>query len=300
MLHKGARTTGGNLSEEYRTQIDGVLDNFLEVIDLICKKRQFRLAVVRSRLPCSIVILLDSENFFLIGKNQDGMPSSIYIDFTQQVIPINQVVDIAHWDFAFEDPFIIKFPRILLKKDSPQFNPILDAIALSHIESEFQRMMKMTSLIPINPVFGPASYTVNENFVFILMPFDEELTKIYNEIIRPSVESQGFVCRRADDFKTNKIIIQDIWKAICESRFIIADLTDANPNVMYELGIAHTVGKETILINQIDRHKSIGFPFDITHIRRIEYENSAAGGKKLEIDLIATIQSLISPKSISK
>ena len=40
------------------------------------------------------------------------------------------------------------------------------------------------------------------------------------------------VCRRADDYKTSGAIIQDIWKAICKARIIIANLTNLNPNVM--------------------------------------------------------------------
>lgn len=70
-------------------------------------------------------------------------------------------------------------------------------------------------------------------------------------------------------------------------------------NMMYELGIAHTVGKETILIYQRGRGKDPKFPFDLSHIRRIEYEDSASGGKKLEIDLSATLESILKPAAIS-
>ena len=157
----------------------------------------------------------------------------------------------------------------------------------------------MTSLIQISPLFGPASYSVDERLAFVLMPFAEDLTRIYTSIIKPAVEATGLVCRRADDFKTNKAIIQDIWKAICESRVVIADLTNLNPNVMYELGIAHTVGKETILIYQRGGEKDLTFPFDLAHIRRIEYEDSATGGKKLESDLSNTLNSILKPTAVS-
>lgn len=160
-------------------------------------------------------------------------------------------------------------------------------------------MIKMTSLIQINPLFGSASYSIDERLVFVLMPFIDKLTRIYNSILKPTVEAKGLVCRRADDFKTNKAIIQDIWKAICEARIVIADLTDLNPNVMYELGITHTVGKETILIYQLSKGKDVKFPFDLAHIRRIEYEDSATGGKKLEVDLSETLESILKPVIVS-
>ena len=103
------------------------------------------------------------------------------------------------------------------------------------------------------------------------MPFTADLTKIYQTFIKPTVERPEFnlVCRRADDVKSNRAIIQDIWKSLCEARLVIAVLSGLNPNVMYELGVAHTLGKETILIYQ--RGEDIKFPFDLAHIRRIEY-----------------------------
>ena len=90
--------------------------------------------------------------------------------------------------------------------------------------------------------------------------------------------------------------MQDIWKSICEARVVIADLTNLNPNVMYELGIAHTVGKETILIYQKPTEK-IKFPFDLSHIRRIEYVNDAVGGQKLVQDLKDTLKNVLDPNS---
>ncbi len=133
------------------------------------------------------------------------------------------------------------------------------------------------------------------------MPFKDGLTEIYNSVIKPTVENKntGLICRRADDFKTNKAIIQDIWKAICEARVIIADLTGLNANVMYELGVAHTIGKETILIYQLAEGDEPKFPFDLSHIRRIEYQNSVAGGAKLRKDLEDTLDFILKPDVIS-
>lgn len=127
------------------------------------------------------------------------------------------------------------------------------------------------------------------------MPFTESLTDIYQSFVKPTVELPdfGLVCRRADDIKSNRAIIQDIWKSICEARLIIADLTGLNANVMYELGIAHTLGKETVLIYQ--RGHDIRFPFDLAHIRRIEYDNTAIGGRTLEQELRATLSGILSP-----
>jgi hypothetical protein len=152
------------------------------------------------------------------------------------------------------------------------------------------------NIVQFNPIFGPASYTVDPRLVFVLMPFKDNLTKIYQTIIKPSVEALEFelVCKRADEIPSNRAIVQDIWKSICEARLILADLTGLNPNVMYELGIAHTIGKETILIYQ--QGDEIKFPFDLAHIRRIEYEDNAIGGRKLEQELRATLSHVLAPQ----
>jgi hypothetical protein len=207
-------------------------------------------------------------------------------------------LEITKEESGFTEPFFITFPAFLLEQKKETRQAQLEAIALTHIDSELQRVLKSTNLVQINPIFGPASFSENEHLVFILMPFKDELTEVYNTIIKPAVESMGLVCHRADDYKTNKAIIQDIWKAICEAKIVIADLTNLNPNVMYELEIAHTVGKETIMITQRG-DKEFKFPFDISHIRRIEYENTASGGKKLESDLKETIKSILQPTIVS-
>jgi hypothetical protein len=170
------------------------------------------------------------------------------------------------------------------------------AVARSHVQAEVQRADYQMNIIQINPIFGPASYAIDPRLAFVLMPFTNDLTEIYQTFIKPTIEAKdfGLICRRADDIKSNKAIIQDVWKSLCEARLVIADLSGLNPNVMYELGIAHTLGKETVLIYQ--RGKEITFPFDLVHIRRIEYDNNATGGKKLEEELKATLANILNPK----
>lgn len=68
-------------------------------------------------------------------------------------------------------------------------------------------------------------------------------------------------------------------------------MTGLNANVMYELGIAHNLEKETIIIYQ--RGEYIKFPFDLAHIRRIEYEDSAIGGTVLVKELESTLASVL-------
>jgi hypothetical protein len=84
-----------------------------------------------------------------------------------------------------------------------------------------------------------------------------------------SVESNIVECQGLTpliSFSTGEAM-EDVWRRLNESAFIIADLTGRNPNVFYELGIAHTLGKPVILLSQcID-----DVPFDVRHNRVILY-----------------------------
>jgi hypothetical protein len=245
-----------------------------------------------------MVIVLDKKLLHIGAQKTLGLPTISYLDLRAKEFSSQNIYHSLKWDFGFDNPFVISFPSILLDQQPYERKAALTQIAREYVKSEVQRVKKEMNIIQINPIFGPASYEIDPRLAFVLMPFRDDLTKIYQTLIKPTIEENdfGLVCRRADDIKSNRTIMQDIWKAICEARLILADVTDLNPNVMYELGIAHTLGKETIIIYQKD--EKIKFPFDLAHIRRIEYENSPVGGTTLMNDLKETIENILNPNSI--
>jgi hypothetical protein len=109
--------------------------------------------------------------------------------------------------------------------------------------------------------------------VFVLMPFSEALNPIYEDHIKAISVELGLKVMRADDVFAAGPIIDDIWSLIYSSKIIIADCTGRNPNVFYEIGIAHTIGSKVILISQ-DRED---IPFDLRHIRCIIYQYNPRG-----------------------
>jgi len=126
----------------------------------------------------------------------------------------------------------------------------------------------------IHPVsfFEEGKYKINPKLCFIIMPFGERWSDRIYKHIKEIVEEHEFVCKRADEFY-GRVVLTDIWKAINEAAFIIADLTALNPNVYYELGIAHTLGKELIPIAQ-DETK---IPFDAQPFRILFYQDNTDG-----------------------
>lgn len=96
-------------------------------------------------------------------------------------------------------------------------------------------------------------------------------------------------CDRADNIWEHEAVIQDIVALICRARIIICDCTGRNPNVFYEAGIAHSLGKNVILIAQ----SKSDIPFDLGHLRYLPYLNNNEGRVALTAGLKSRMRTLI-------
>lgn len=110
--------------------------------------------------------------------------------------------------------------------------------------------------------------SIEKNKCFMIMQFSDDLDMIYG-YIKEELSKEGYLCNRADDVSGSPLLINKILKEMLSSRFIIADLTHNNPNVFYELGIAHSF-KDPSNIILIKQHGD-KCPFDISHLTYIEY-----------------------------
>jgi len=131
---------------------------------------------------------------------------------------------------------------------------------------------------------------IESSLVSAMMPFHPSFDPVY-ATLRASAETAGLRCRRADDIWENPAVIQDVVSLIDRSSVVICDCTDRNPNVFYEIGIAHALGREVVLITQA----KADIPFDLRHLRFIEYLNNGEGlaalRARLEPRLIELAQS---------
>lgn len=145
------------------------------------------------------------------------------------------------------------------------------------------------------PTFGPPATPPVKADVFVLMPFTDDMQPVYEDHIRGVVTRLGLTVARADNFFTADSIMSDIWNAINACQIIIADCTGRNPNVFYEIGVAHTLGKPVVLIAQ----STDDIPFDVRHLRTIVYEFKPRGMDKLEETLETTLNhELRTPRSL--
>ncbi len=120
---------------------------------------------------------------------------------------------------------------------------------------------------------GPFGTSSDSLRAIVVMGFDERLTHIYQRVIKPTLEGHGFNCLRGDEIQRSGWIIDQIKEAIAASDLVFCDLTFENPNVFYEVAIAHMMEKTTLMISQ---HPAT-IPFDVRHWRVIPYEDSKLG-----------------------
>jgi len=161
---------------------------------------------------------------------------------------------------------------------------------INQIDTSQKEREAIQGALLAKPIFGlPSEEGHYQCDAFMIMPFSGQFQSIYEDYIKPVVESFSLSIMRGDDFFTNRNVIEDIWSALARSRFIIADCTGRNANVFYELGIAHTIGKPTILLAQTLED----LPFDIQGRRAILYEDRSGGLKLLQHKLKEAVKAVL-------
>ncbi len=125
---------------------------------------------------------------------------------------------------------------------------------------------------------------------FVIMPFGGWFDIYYRDIFFKAIKDSGLDAKRADDLYRSSPIINDIWELTKNATVILADLTGKNPNVFYELGLAHAIKKPAILVTEtID-----DVPFDLRALRVIEYDkNESDWGDKLKVKITYSIRETI-------
>lgn len=111
-----------------------------------------------------------------------------------------------------------------------------------------------------------------------------DLKSKYDDLIKEAIlkARPNLEVIRADDVSVPGTITTDIITRLMHSDYVVADVTYPNPNVFYELGLRHACKSGTIIIKDKAGPK---VPFDIAHLRYVEYENTTAGLKALASQL---------------
>ncbi len=135
------------------------------------------------------------------------------------------------------------------------------------------------------------------NSCFVVMPFSSLFQIEYEKIIQPALTELNIQCIRGDEIYTKQRIVDDIWNSIKKCRFVLAELTDKNPNVLYEIGLAHAIGKPVIIITR----NSEDVPFDLKALRYLFYDvNDPFWGENLKTGIQNLAKKVIENPNIEK
>ena len=152
-----------------------------------------------------------------------------------------------------------------------------------------QRKIPEARKIPPAILGLPINHSQFKCDIFMVMPFREHLNPVYQDHITKIASDLNLDIKRGDDPFSHHDIITEIWSLINNSQLVIADCTGKNPNVFYEMGLAHAIGKPVIPITQNEED----IPFDIRQRRYIKYEYTPRGMQEFEERLKRAIQSIL-------
>lgn len=146
---------------------------------------------------------------------------------------------------------------------------------------------------------------------FVMQPFDNNgpYDQRYESVFEPAIAAASLKPYRVDNDPSVIIPINEIEKGIRNSTICFAEISTDNPNVWYELGYAHAVGRKVIMVCSDERKTK--YPFDVQHYNIIKYEVKPSQGydilkdnitKRLKsvINTIENIQENVSIKNVDE
>ena len=205
--------------------------------------------------------------------------------FDDSFPPISwEQVQALEWDLGIED-FELNRTHWALKDVE-----LLD-ILLENGQLPEDRLLELPPEGPLRRYMQPARASIevaptafripeepkDPRLVSVMMPFDAALDPVY-AIIGKVCSELDLKCCRADDIFDHSEVIQDVFSLIYRSAVVICDFSGSNPNVYYEAGIAHTLGRPVVPLTQAQEHVT----FDLRHHRFIQYLNNTEGLQALK------------------
>ena len=205
--------------------------------------------------------------------------SEVYKHYRGENLP-----DAQFFDNALEDTFSV--PKEKLSEFKDIFSSSLRTASLLEEHDGRVRVLDSASSIEsteesteyIERLSSGVSVKAGDS-CFVMMPFTSPIGDCYTSVCKPAIEKANLTPVRADNeiFGAGKIMDQ-VWSGINAAKVLVAELTTKNPNVFYELGIAHALEKPVVLVSSNEDD----VPFDLKHIRVIYYDkNDPFWGQKL-------------------
>lgn len=235
--------------------------------------------------PIYLLVANTNDSVWVMYTNENAVRGStqwFYLDLSEyndRDVTFQDIARIAMRDVGLSKWSAIRFTLALLdEQDDKKMREALVSAGRALFTQDLQEHERTMRLVRISPIFSGRNFAMEPDLCFVLMPLSQEFQPVYDDHIKTVAESLGLHCLRADSIFDNRAIIEDIWASINKARVVIADLSGKNPNVFYETGIAHTVGKEVVIITQ----NIEDVPFDLRHLRHIQYQITPRGMRAFE------------------
>jgi len=130
-----------------------------------------------------------------------------------------------------------------------------------------------------------------KSYIFVAMPFSAEFEDVYYMAMGPAAESVNTVCRRVDYESFVGDVMEEVKRLIKGSVAVIVDVSRSNPNVLFEAGLAHAMGRKTIQICSTSPKK---LPFDIRNLKTVPYRQGQV--HRLKDELTRELKSVLGKK----
>ena len=283
-----------DVDEETQKDIHKLIDDFGIILEDEAQSRGISIFNFPLYKPFNLMAGITETHVLVIMSPIVGTPEQRWLDFqSKPSIPtIEQLIEATRHQLGWNPIANLQLPKTLLKQDISVTTTMLLPIAQKWIEQLVEHAEREARIVRVNPIFQRRDFLLEDDLCFVLMPFAEPFNRLYLEHIKPTLEGLNLRVMRADDLFTPTPIIEDIWECINKARFIVADVTGRNPNVFYELGIAHTVGKDAIILTQ----NKDDIPFDVSHMRYFEYIDNSEGWKRLQWKLKSAAEAILDVK----
>lgn len=148
-----------------------------------------------------------------------------------------------------------------LEQGDPTVGVVTTSELIAFVEELIDREPKFSFLGGSKPIKRPSpSRRSKQKVIFVAMPFAARFEDTFFLGIAEAAAQRGLACVRLDQEVFDDLIIDRIHKEIERADGVIADLTEGNPNVLYELGYAHALKKPTIHLSAMMPEQ---LPFDV-------------------------------------
>jgi hypothetical protein len=130
-------------------------------------------------------------------------------------------------------------------------------------------------------VYRMLDWIARRRRAFVVMPFDDGHDRLYDEVLRPALAANKWDAVRGDEVFQAADVVDVIWEEIHRAQAVIALVVGRNPNVFYEVGYAHALGRPTIILTSAVED----VPFDLRGQRVIVFSDESLADGRLAREL---------------